>query len=295
MFHSLPISLLLAVLTSLPAFSQDTPQSPAHVWSALFQAESDTSAVELTPTPKAYPSRPLQWLVFHTPSCLPCLAAIRDFQPWLEASGWQIHDGPQAHLRLIDATREPALAAHFQITAWPTFLLVQDGRILERHSPYPGRQLLADHYLAAAKKIRSQADLTARPALSEPVGAISIGSIPNGAAQVAQLLEATRPLLEAGVAFEGRLIPQPATSTSPPPTSTLIPLTDTARLRLHWPLTFRLTRQRQSLQIVFEKPYPQFLLTSPLPLEQPIQALTATTSAITIELPRMIDLQVQLE
>ncbi|ODA28778.1 thioredoxin family protein [Planctopirus hydrillae] len=262
-------------------------QSTIVAWPSLF-AESASPASRVN---AAQNSRALQWLVFYGPGCVPCTRAMQDFQPWLKASGWDVSDAPTAHIRLIDATREQSLARQFQIEAWPSFVLVQEGKVLEQYTSYPGRQFLADRYLAAAARVRDQRSFTS----DEPMGAISIGTLPNASREVTRLLETTRPLLEAGLIFEGRLLPASQKGAGHLPASTTISLTETAAIRLHWPLVFRLSRQQNSLHVDFEKPYPQFRMSNILPVEQSIEGLTATTQSLTIELPRMIDLKWQLD
>ncbi|ADG69421.1 hypothetical protein Plim_3608 [Planctopirus limnophila DSM 3776] len=262
-------------------------QSTKAAWPSLF-AEAASPA---SPVNTAQNSRALQWLVFYGPGCVPCMRAIHDFQPWLKASGWEVSEVPQAHIRLIDANREQSLARQFQIEAWPTFVLMHEGKVLERHTSYPGRQFLADRYLAAAARVRDQRSFTSH----EPVSAISMGTLSNTSREVALLLESTRPLLEAGLMFEGRLLPASQKASGSLPASTTISLTESAAIRLYWPLVFRLSRQQNSLHLDFEKPYPQFRMSNIFPVEQSIEGLTATTQSLTIELPRMIDLKWQLD
>lgn len=262
-------------------------QSSSGAWPSLFAEAASPTGHAMT----AQNSRALQWLVFYGPGCVPCMRAMQDFQPWLKASGWEVSDVPQAHIRLIDATREQSLAQRFQIDSWPTFVLVHEGKVLERHTSYPGRQFLADRYLTASARVRDQQSFTS----DEPMGAISMGTLPNTSREVARLLESTRPLLEAGLIFEGRLLPASQKGAGNLPASTTISLTESAAIRLYWPLVFRLSRQQNSLHLDFEKPYPQFRMSNIFPVEQSIEGLTATTQSLTIELPRMIDLKWQLD
>ncbi len=156
------VSVTLPVTFSFMARAAETTRTSDQV--ALVEDELGMSpfhlvhAVEETPAVNAPIALPegTQWLVFQTDWCGPCRAAKADFIGWMQASGWQVDESETAHVRLVNGDRNPQLVAAYRVSAYPTFVLIQQGKEIERYSPYPGRWTLANNYIAAVERSRTR-------------------------------------------------------------------------------------------------------------------------------------------
>jgi thiol-disulfide isomerase/thioredoxin len=104
------------------------------------------------PTPPPVPR--VQWLMFQADWCAPCRRAENDFRPWLEKSKWLVSPVAHAQVRLIDVACEQELAEQYDVQAYPTFVLLVDGQVVEKIPGYPGRRYVAYRYLQAVKELK---------------------------------------------------------------------------------------------------------------------------------------------
>lgn len=94
----------------------------------------------------------VQMLCVQAAWCGPCIAADADFRPWLIKSSWRVDGKANAHFRLVDYDESPEVLKQFKVKALPTFILLVDGKEVERWEGYPGRRVLVQRYLEEAKK-----------------------------------------------------------------------------------------------------------------------------------------------
>lgn len=222
---------------------------------------ADSATVDLSPTASSTPTvtRPVQWLMFTTSGCGPCIAARRDFADWLSRSGWQVDDHPQAHVRLVDATREPDLTRDCEITSFPTFLLVADGEVVERWTSYRGRELLARRYneTIAARRVP---------------GAFTVSHWPGGRPLIRDALSTTRSLLGDVGQLDVRWDRGQSSE---------LQISNTTAIELPATVTFRYVLEGDTLRLRFAEPQPvarwRFL-------RQPVQGVAATIDEVTLEL-----------
>lgn len=66
----------------------------------------------------------------------------------MEPKGWTFSDDPWAMLRKLEVTDRPAAA--FEVNQLPTWILIRDGKEIERVEKYPGTKYLGERYNAAA-------------------------------------------------------------------------------------------------------------------------------------------------
>lgn len=133
------------------------------------------AALLADPLPEGAPPVPhVQWYVFQLEHCLPCRKAERDFRPWFERAPandkgqtWLVSPVPWAHVRLIDAECDTELAEKFNIAACPCFVLLVDGKEVERpmrtrivkgqvvEEPfYPGREYMARRLIEEVGRLK---------------------------------------------------------------------------------------------------------------------------------------------
>lgn len=254
--------LLYAFLGSTPLVAEGPPRTWFHT--ATRQPSPITPAV-----------RRVQWLAFTSPTCLPCRQAEADYRPWLAASRWQVDATESAHVRLVDGAAHPDLTERYEVDAYPTFVLVADGREVRRHVAYPGREALAREYLDAART-------TARP-----LQAISIGRLPGGRAGVRDLIERAKTLL--GPAGQADL-------TLRREGASVVEIGENLSLHVPNPLTMRYRVEGDVLRLEFpgEPPAVRMRVLG-LPSQQKVSAVSVAVSRITVELPGMVDLSVTVE
>ena len=89
----------------------------------------------------------VQIVVFSQSWCGPCVAAERDFKPWLERSGWKVGTEATAHIRTVDCDCETEMADEFGIESYPTFVILRDATEVRRYVGYRGRRQLVEDYM----------------------------------------------------------------------------------------------------------------------------------------------------
>jgi thiol-disulfide isomerase/thioredoxin len=219
--------------------------------------------------------RRTQWWMFTAEWCPPCQSARGDFETWLKRSGWSVDASPSAHVRLIDIDRERKLAQQLGIRDYPTFLLMHDGRELQRLETYPGRDELVRRFQEAA--------LPSEPA----VGAISVGTITGQKENITQLVNSIRPLL----GNEGTLtvrLDRPGTPSS------LLPIGERFSIRAGNPLVMTYSMKNDVLTCRFAPPHPRGRFTFGLPVEQPVAAVSLSVSEVVFELPQAPDVRLNV-
>jgi|GEM_PF-3608473 len=247
-------------------------QSPRPRFGEEGQGEG-ASAPNDSPTPA---NRCTQWLMFTADWCPACQSARADFEPWLRRGGWRIDDSPAAHIRVIDGDRQPDLVREWNVSAFPTFLLMQNGRELYRQQGYPGRSDLVRRYTAAVE--------TTHP----PAGAISIGTVTGQRDHIAQLIASLRPLLGDGGTLTVQL---DRTGDS----SLRLPLGERLSIRSETPLVMRYSLNNDILTCRFAEPLPRGRFTFRVPIEQSISAISMSISEVIFELPRAPDVRLRIE
>lgn len=134
--------------------------------------------------PVSAPAGPhVQWIVLTKDNCVPCRQSEADFQPWFEASGWQVGNGAWDHIRIINTDHEQNPLPQYATSGRPTFVLMVDGQQKIARTGYPGRQFMADEYKAIPPAFASSG-----------FGAISVATAPI-ADQVGMFLDTFRPVL----------------------------------------------------------------------------------------------------
>lgn len=222
------------------------------------------------------PRRRTQWLMFTAEWCVPCRTARSDFEPWLKRSGWIVSESQAAHIRLVDGERQPDLVQQQGIRAFPTFLLMQDGRELRRHEGYPGRTELVRQFQDAVK--------TEPPA----VGTIALGTLKQQRDNIAGLIAVFRPLLGTAGTLTVRL-DRPGTSTA------VLPLGDRLSIHADSPLVMNYTLKDEVLTCRFAEPYPRGRFTFGLPVEQSVASVSLSVSEVVLELPHAPDVRLKVE
>lgn len=217
-----------------------------------------------------------QWLMFTAAWCVPCKAAKADFVEWMRRSEWVIDDTPEAHIRLIDGDREPELVKQYDVSAYPTFVLVQDDRELYRSEGYPGRAELIRRYHDAVRQ--------AAPA----VGAVSVGTLKGQRDNIGQLIAAVRPLLGKDGTLTMRI-------DRPDKTPVVLPLGERFSLRAESPVVMKLTVSNDVLTCRFAEPYPRGRLTFGVTAEPSVAAVTLSVTEVVFELPSAPDVRLHVE
>lgn len=145
----LTINLITIGLALLALFSgcEDSPTPEAHFRAraalALAEAEAahpniprEHATPEPTPAARAQPrQRRRRVLYFGAAYCPGCRAAEHSLD-LLRRAGWQVGDAPDNHIQVIavDGTpSEQALARHWRVDAFPTWIAIQDGKEHTRH------------------------------------------------------------------------------------------------------------------------------------------------------------------
>jgi hypothetical protein len=136
-------------------------------------------------------SLPVQWLVFTSETCIPCKQARNDYETWMQRGGWRVGNLPGDNVFHIYAQADPAKHAEFHVESYPMFVLLENGREVERHTRYPGRQYLVDAYNARANLLKQR-----QP--EQPTG-LAIGTI-KAKEQVTSLFSQLKPFLDGGAA-----------------------------------------------------------------------------------------------
>lgn len=231
---------------------------------------AETAAANEPPSP-----RRTQWLMFTAGWCQPCASAKQDFQDWLRDSEWIVDDTESAHIRLIDGDKHSTLMDRYQITQYPTFLLMRDGEVLYRQSGYPGREALVKRFQQAV-------------ASAPVVGAVSVGTLKGQRDNVAQLISALKPMLSGGGTLTLRL------DRTQSQTATL-PLGESLAIRIDDPVVMNFSLRNEQLICRFEEPLPRARMSFGVPLEQSISAVTISVSEIVLELPRAPDVKLRVE
>jgi hypothetical protein len=109
----------------------------------------------------------------------------------MQRGGWRVGNNPNDNVSHIFAETDPARHAEFRIESYPTFILLENGREVERHTRYPGRQFLVDEYNARANLLKLR-----QP--EQPTG-LAIGTI-KAKEQVTSLFAQLKPFLDGGAA-----------------------------------------------------------------------------------------------
>lgn len=266
-------ALWLSTMILATASAQERPTFSLSEENSADDADVTTEANPAAAQPVA---RRTQWLMFTAAWCQPCASAKLDFEPWLRNSGWIVNETETAHVRLIDGDSQPALVEQYQITQYPTFLLVRDGAVLFRQTGYPGRQALATRYQQAVE--------SSRPV----VGAISAGTLKGQRDNIAQLIAALRPLLSGGGTFTLRLDRTRSQTVD-------LPLGERLSIRLADPLVINFTLKQDELTCRFDEPLPRARLSLGVPIEQAVSAVTVSVSEVVLELPRAPDVRLLVE
>ncbi len=85
--------------------------------SRAFAAEGNLPAV-----PRA------QCLLFCVPDCAPCETMKRNLGTTLVPLGWKVGSEAAADIRLVDASQQEALSQSFGVDAYPTCVIVREGK-----------------------------------------------------------------------------------------------------------------------------------------------------------------------
>jgi hypothetical protein len=76
----------------------------------------------------------VQWLVFSTANCIPCHEVKADLSMNLrKKDGWKVGVAESNYVRYVEDLKFPALVAQYEVSLFPTLVLVRDGKEVERH------------------------------------------------------------------------------------------------------------------------------------------------------------------
>lgn len=98
----------------------------------------------------------VQWIIFTADWCEPCVSARKDYRSFFERlkPRLMVSPVPHADLRLIDVDLEKEMAQQWDVESVPQFVLLVDGKPVERHWRYPGKKRLHEAYQEAVKELK---------------------------------------------------------------------------------------------------------------------------------------------
>ncbi len=236
----------------------------------------DPPVVKTPTSPATNHSQRTQWWMFTAAWCGPCQTARRDFEGWLKQSGWEVDESPEAHVRIIDADREPQCAQAHAIRTFPTFLLMRDGQEQQRFETYPGRWELVRLFQETAN------------ATEPAAGAISVGTITGQCENVARVIDAVSPLLSEGGTLT---LTWDRAGTTP----ALLPVGERFSICIEKTLAMTYSLKDDVLTCRFSQPYPRGRFSWGLPVEQSVSAISLSVSEVVFELPRAPDVRLRVE
>jgi hypothetical protein len=228
--------------------------------------------------PKSRSSAPprTQWLMFTAEWCPACRIARAYFEVGLKRGGWMVDSAPAAHVRLIDADREPELVRTWNVRAFPTFVLMQGDRELRRTEGYPGRGELVDRFRNAEQ------------AALRNVRAVSVGTLKGERQNIANVIAAFRPILGDGGTLTVTLDRRGESEIA-------WPIDDRITVLAGNPLTMTYSLQGDVLTCRFAEPHPRGRFQFGVPVEQAVSSVTLSVDEVVIALPRAPDLRLRVE
>jgi len=224
-------------------------------------AEEELAKVPSLPT--------MQAMVFSTVGCAPCIRMHRELEEVLPKSGWTVGGGGDCMICFRDSGHEV-----YGITTFPTTVFLVGGREVDRAVGYLPPQDVADRLNAAFAK---RMDATQ----SQAVSAIPIGTL-HARDQVAQLLDAVRPILQDGgtitLTYSG--------------TNIKLPLSDGVEVTAANKVTATWSMKGDALHLKLDPP-PKIKV-SGMPVSQSLSGVAVSVDSITAELPWFPDLKVRV-
>lgn len=130
----------LSTSFELVAMTEDSPGP--HI-----QPEPELSPWEIAQTAE----RPRRVLYFTRDNCPPCKAFIRESLPAMIGSGWIVGASPFAHIQVINADKEPAIAAAHNVSATPAYVRMVNGVAEAKHVGRLTVGQLAEFYKPSSK------------------------------------------------------------------------------------------------------------------------------------------------
>lgn len=223
----------------------------------------------------------VQVLFFTATWCSPCQVPKQDLLPWLQAHGWRVDETSLADVRVIDSDQCPDLVQRWNVASLPTFILTADGRELSRGA-YRGREAFAAQYSAAAARYPKPA--ATPPA---PYGAVKARTIHGARAGIVNMIATLKKLMGENGSMTVELQRQPGGYVD-------LPFSDRAGLQVGNPCKMTYTLSGDVLTIRFTDPKPKGRFTFGANITQPVDAVKVSATEIIIELPRMVDVRLEV-
>ncbi|MCA9069765.1 MAG: hypothetical protein KDA84_12620 [Planctomycetaceae bacterium] len=98
--------------------------------------------------------RELRILFFTANWCGPCWQVKNNVLPIMKLNGWTYGEGRDNHIQLIDVDKHPEVAKQFDVSAYPTFILIKEGKPVKGGTRlgYQPAASIADLYNKAVPK-----------------------------------------------------------------------------------------------------------------------------------------------